>query len=50
MLNGRSYRKPMPAAGLAQRIDAAGLAQIRTVEGALTEFAMAICLLTPEAG
>lgn len=43
-------RKPMPAARLAQRIDAASLAQIRNVEGALAGFLMAIGLLAPEAG
>lgn len=44
------YRKPMPAARLAQRIDAASLAQIRTVERALAGFLMAIGLLAPEPG
>lgn len=44
------YRKPMPAVRLAQRIDATNLAQIRTVEGALTEFLVAIGLFAAEAG
>lgn len=44
------YRKPMPAARLAQRIDAASLPQIRAVEGALAGFLVAIGLLLPEAG
>jgi hypothetical protein len=43
-------RKPMPAARLAQRIDAASLAQIRTVEAALAMFLMTLGLLAPEAG
>lgn len=44
------YRKPMPAARLAQRIDAASLAQIRAVEGALAGFLEAIGLLVAEGG
>lgn len=44
------YRKPMSAARLAQRIDAASLAQVRAVEGTLAGFLVAIDLLPPEAG
>lgn len=45
-----NYRKPMPAARLAERIDAASLARVRVVEGALAGFLVAIGLLPPDAG
>jgi len=46
----RSLGKPLPGARLAQRIDAASLAQIRTVEATLARQLIAISLLAPEAG
>lgn len=44
------YRKPMPAARLAHRIDVTSLMRVRNVEGALAGFLTTIGLLASEAG